>query len=33
MKSYEFTYDDNIDDFGSVQFCVESRSDAKDLFM
>ena len=32
MKTYEFIYDENIDDFGSVQFCAESRSEAKDLF-
>ena len=32
MRTYEFTYDENIDDFGNVQFCAESRSEAKDLF-
>lgn len=32
MYTFEFTYDESIDDFGSIQFCAETRTEAETLF-
>ena len=32
MYTFEFTYDRDIDDFGSIQFCAKTRSEAETLF-
>ena len=32
MHTYSFAYDDEKDEFGSVRFCAESRTEAKRLF-
>jgi hypothetical protein len=31
MHTYLFTYD-GIDDFGSIQFCAQSKNEARNLF-
>ena len=32
MWTYKFTYDESIDDFGSIQFCAKTRAEAEKLF-
>lgn len=32
MYTFEFTYDRDIDDFGSIQFCAKTRAEAETLF-
>lgn len=32
MYTYEFTYSEEIDGFGSIQFCAESKREAEELF-
>lgn len=32
IYTYEFTYDEDIDDFGWIQFCGENLDEATELF-
>lgn len=32
MYTYQFLYDENIDGYGSIQFCAESENEARKLF-
>lgn len=32
MYTFEFTYDRDIDDFGSIRFCAKTREEAETLF-
>lgn len=32
MYTYEFVYNQEIDGFGSIQFCAESKQEAEELF-
>lgn len=32
MYTFEFTYDRDIDDFGSIRFCAKTRAEAETLF-
>lgn len=32
MYTYQFLYDENIDGYGSIQFCVASENEARKLF-
>lgn len=32
MYTYEFTYGEEIDGFGSIQFCARSKREAEELF-
>lgn len=32
MYTFEFTYDEDVDGFGSIRFCAESQANAEELF-
>lgn len=32
MYTFEFTYDEDVDGFGSIRFCAESQTEAEELF-
>lgn len=32
MYTYQFLYDENIDGYGSIQFCAASENEARKLF-
>lgn len=32
IHTYEFTYDEKLDGFGSVRFCARSKAEARTLF-
>jgi len=32
MYTYQFNYDETIDEFGKIQFCAENKKEAKILF-
>ena len=32
MYTFEFTYNEDVDGFGSIRFCAESQTEAEELF-
>ena len=32
MYTYQFCYDENVDGYGSIQFCASSENEARKLF-